>query len=110
MGQNTAPVCEAPATTQECHHYWIIAGVKGPVSEGRCKFCGSQKEFKNYLQDCLNSDNSEHWERGSWQGGGKAEQAILSEIEQLLGVGPTFEDIGSEGVVVSSRVGGLPKL
>ena len=110
MGQSPAPMCEVQATTQECRHYWIIAGAKGPISEGTCKLCGSRKEFKNYLQDCLNPDNSEHWERTNWQGGGKAEQAILSEIEQLLGVGPTLEGFGGEGVAVPSRAGGLPEL
>ena len=111
MGQNQASVCEVPATTQECQHYWVIASAKGPISEGRCKFCGSRKEFKNYLQDCINPDNGEHWERVNWQGGGgkAAEQAILSEIEQLLGVGPTLEDCGIEGVVVPTSAGGFPK-
>ncbi|MBM4463681.1 MAG: hypothetical protein FJ012_10220 [Chloroflexi bacterium] len=110
MGQKLAPVFEAPAMTRECQHYWVIATVKGPVSEGRCKFCGSQKEFKNYLQDCLSPENSEHWERITWQGGRKAEQAIISEIEQLLGVTPTLENSISEGVLVSNREGGLPEL
>ena len=36
-----------PVVKNECRHYWIIEGAKGPVSQGVCKFCGAKKEFHN---------------------------------------------------------------
>jgi len=32
-----------------CTHYWIIASPDGPTSRGICKYCGAEKEFKNYV-------------------------------------------------------------
>ena len=34
-----------------CNHYWLIEIAKGPKSRGRCKYCGSKREFMNYLTD-----------------------------------------------------------
>ena len=34
-------------TTTHCSHHWIIETPKGPVSKGRCKLCGEEKEFSN---------------------------------------------------------------
>ncbi len=28
-------------------HWWMIEGANGPVSQGRCRFCGIRKEFQN---------------------------------------------------------------
>jgi len=30
-----------------CRHYWIIEIANGPVSRGKCKYCGATKEFLN---------------------------------------------------------------
>ncbi|GAG52254.1 unnamed protein product [marine sediment metagenome] len=32
-----------------CGHYWIIETPDGPISRGVCKYCGTVKEFRNYL-------------------------------------------------------------
>lgn len=32
-----------------CKHYWIIDTPSGPMSKGRCRLCGLEREFKNYL-------------------------------------------------------------
>ena len=45
---------DAPAESVargKCRHYWIIESPHGPTSMGVCKFCGAEKEFKNYLPD-----------------------------------------------------------
>lgn len=34
----------------ECRHHWVIDSALGPVSKGRCRNCGIEKEFKNYLE------------------------------------------------------------
>ena len=33
----------------ECVHYWVIDPPNGPTSNGVCKICGAEKEFKNYV-------------------------------------------------------------
>ena len=32
-----------------CVHYWVIETPRGPTSTGVCKYCGAEKEFKNYI-------------------------------------------------------------
>jgi len=36
---------------RECGHYWLIESPSGPISKGRCKFCGAEKEFSNSWTD-----------------------------------------------------------
>jgi hypothetical protein len=48
----SAAVLDKPRNTQEsCHHYWVIEMPKGPTSRGRCKFCGTEREFDNLGPD-----------------------------------------------------------
>lgn len=37
-------------TTAVCRHHWIIDSAVGPVSKGRCRTCGVEKEFRNYIE------------------------------------------------------------
>jgi len=30
-----------------CNHMWLIETPKGPMSEGKCKFCGETNQFIN---------------------------------------------------------------
>ncbi len=39
-----------------CAHHWVIASPDGEMSVGKCKVCGSEKEFPNSAEDYL-------WER-----------------------------------------------
>lgn len=39
---------ELPAN---CRHHWIIEPASGLISKGRCRSCGKEKEFKNYLAE-----------------------------------------------------------
>ena len=34
---------------QTCIHHWIIEPPEGPVSNGICKKCGTESQFRNYL-------------------------------------------------------------
>ena len=34
----------------ECNHHWVIGYPDGPISSGRCKFCGAEKDFMNYFE------------------------------------------------------------
>jgi hypothetical protein len=52
-----APVKEAPLTQEaeapSCAHHWIIASPEGAMSLGKCKRCGTEKEFPNSAEDGL---------------------------------------------------------
>ena len=34
-------------TTTHCSHHWKIEKANGPVSKGRCRLCGEEREFSN---------------------------------------------------------------
>jgi len=42
---------ETRETTAECRHHWEIEPASNPVSMGKCRRCGLEKEFKNYLEE-----------------------------------------------------------
>lgn len=44
----------------KCIHYWQIEMPNGATSQGVCKYCMAQKEFRNFNIDSYNND-------GSWQ-------------------------------------------
>ncbi len=33
-----------------CPHHWIIETPDGPVSTGRCRLCGEEREFRNSIE------------------------------------------------------------
>ena len=37
--------------TQTCRHHWVIEVPNGPLSAGRCKICGSVRDFCNNPED-----------------------------------------------------------
>ncbi len=84
MVQKRATISEEPVARQECRHYWIIESPAGPASKGVCKFCGAQKEFRNYLQDCLlvNDEEFQEWigRQRDDKEERKPEEGILSQI------------------------------
>lgn len=50
-------VQEAPAQVgSACAHHWVIASPNGEMSLGKCKVCGTEREFPNSAEDGL-------WER-----------------------------------------------
>ena len=51
----------AATTTLEqpsCQHHWVIASPRGAMSEGRCKRCGEEREFRNSTTDYIWDDDS----------------------------------------------------
>ena len=34
----------------DCEHHWMIDEANGPTSEGRCRWCGSLKNFFNFTK------------------------------------------------------------
>ncbi len=46
-----AAVNEQPeAASDGCVHHWVIDPPNGAVSQGRCKACGEEKEFRNSFE------------------------------------------------------------
>ncbi len=41
-----------------CQHHWVIASPRGAMSEGRCKRCGEEREFRNSTTDYVWDDDS----------------------------------------------------
>ena len=46
LPQSTIP---QPAAV-ECNHHWLIDSPNGPMSSGKCKWCGEGRDFKNSVQ------------------------------------------------------------
>jgi hypothetical protein len=46
----------ATISTMTCSHHWVIDTPAGPLSKGRCKLCGQDREFRN------SPDNAFYWE------------------------------------------------
>ena len=38
-----------PVSESSCAHHWIIGDPDGPTSSGKCKRCGTQRDFMNYF-------------------------------------------------------------
>lgn len=51
------PALETPT----CQHHWLIETPRGATSQGRCKRCGEEREFRNSSSDRL-------WENDSGSG------------------------------------------
>lgn len=54
--EDSQPQAEAPEVT--CQHHWIIETPRGALSQGRCKRCGEEREFRNSATDHLWEDES----------------------------------------------------
>lgn len=48
------PILEIPT----CQHHWLIETPRGAMSKGRCKRCGSEREFRNSANDYVWEDDS----------------------------------------------------
>ena len=43
-------------SVSRCRHHWLIDVAGGPSSKGVCRLCGTERQFRNYL-------DSTEWER-----------------------------------------------
>ena len=48
----------------KCCHHWLIENSEGPLTMGRCKLCGEEKEFANHLSGIALKDTGEEGSRG----------------------------------------------
>ena len=35
----------------QCQHHWLIEAAGGPTSNGVCRSCGAERQFRNYLDN-----------------------------------------------------------
>ena len=89
--RNIFDTSETSVLKQKCCHHWIVDMAAGPTSQGVCILCGAQKEFKNYLPDCLAVDKKtyEEWLRRQGDNkGGEAKQDERQRRRRRKGVYP----------------------
>lgn len=43
----------------KCCHHWLIENSEGPLTMGRCKLCGEEKEFANHLSGIALKETAE---------------------------------------------------
>jgi len=48
----------APVEAGACRHHWIIETPRGALSDGRCKICGEERQFRNSTSDYIWDDDS----------------------------------------------------
>jgi hypothetical protein len=48
------------ATIAAHAHHWVIDEANGTHSSGRCKRCGAEKAFKNWLEESDFTTSAEH--------------------------------------------------
>jgi len=77
--KNESIVIEGSSMPLQCQHHWIIEDPDGRISKGRCKLCGSEKEFKNLLADCVISGDEGYPTTPSFDESGLG---ILSQVER----------------------------
>src|SRR5881409_696866 len=64
MGKATIIEERKPDTSAEvsmvptCQHHWLIETPRGAMSQGRCKSCGEEREFRNSANDYVWEDES----------------------------------------------------
>lgn len=49
----------AGTSTETCLHHWVIEPPNGTFSQGRCKRCGVDREFRNSSED-------QQWDRDNF--------------------------------------------
>ena len=61
------PQAHAEVEAPTCRHHWVIASPQGAMSQGRCKVCGEEREFRNSANDYVWEDSSSGG-YNSWRG------------------------------------------
>jgi len=80
---------EAVAEAPECQHHWLIETPRGSMSQGRCKRCGEEREFRNSATDHLWEDESGSG-YNAWRGV-RAKPAVADDDEVAASPGSARE-------------------
>jgi hypothetical protein len=90
LDRSTKPICADDACSKSpvqagCTHHWIIGRATASVSSGVCRVCGAQKQFPNYLSDCLANPDKESYQewlnRQEWQEMTWTQDGVISGFE-----------------------------
>jgi len=68
--------------TNPCRHHWIIESPNGPTSRGRCRLCGDERDFTNWMPKTENRLSPA--ERAA-VARAKREEAIIANLIHNLG-------------------------
>lgn len=52
------PEAQVDVGEPTCRHHWVIASPQGAMSQGRCKVCGEEREFRNSANDYVWEDST----------------------------------------------------
>ncbi len=75
---------EAPT----CRHHWLIETPRGALSNGRCKICGEEREFRNSANDYIwDDDSSSGSGYKSWSGVGSRPKAAVQDDDMTASSG-----------------------
>jgi len=69
-----------PADIGACRHHWIIESPRGALSDGRCKICGEERQFRNSASDYIWDDDSSSG-YGRW--GGARPAAVKIDDDEM---------------------------
>ena len=68
--------------TSQCRHHWLIDSPGGPTSKGVCRLCGTERQFRKYL------------ESARWDEDGSSDQELVKTIASPLTANDAREDGG----------------
>ena len=86
---------QAPPRVATCRHHWLIETPRGATSKGRCKRCGSEREFRNSADGYLWEDDSSKG-YNTWSGVPSSPKLI--DDDEV--VGAALRSAGSGSVLV----------
>ena len=67
----------APVEAGACRHHWLIESPRGAVSNGRCKLCGEEREFRNSANDYI-------WDDDSSSSGGYGRRSVVRSTVKAI--------------------------
>jgi hypothetical protein len=82
-------VAEAVTEAPTCQHHWLIDTPRGTMSQGRCKSCGEQREFRNSANDYVWEDESSSG-YNAWRGV-RSQPAKVADDEMAASPGSARE-------------------
>lgn len=98
------PVAGEEPEEPGCRHHWRIAAPNGATSMGRCKICGSEREFSNSSTDSIwENDSSDGGNR--WRGRGRGQAAVTDVPAATRTVAPISESTLGSLLGVGYRTG-----
>ena len=87
------PEVQAEVEAPTCRHHWVIASPQGAMSQGRCKVCGEEREFRNSANDYVWEDSSSGG-YNAWRGVQSRPSKVAQDDEMAAAPGATKPAMG----------------